>query len=143
MAFELRPAQLELLGFVAAVKAMLDRARDATGLLCVLRVRGQAPLRALPAHAVALRILREALNNVLHHAGARRLVVRLRFGAGPSFALTVADDGRGYDVSAALAGGLSEGNLGLYGMLERVELLGGRIRFRSSRGRGTVVRLTL
>jgi signal transduction histidine kinase len=143
LSFELRPAQLELLGFVAAVKATIDRQRDATGLQSVIRVRGAPPSRLLPAHAVALRILQEGLTNVLRHAQARRLVVRLRFGPGDRLVLTLGDDGRGFDVAESLAGGISERNLGLHGMLERAELMGGRLRLRASPGRGSVLRLAL
>ena len=143
MSFQLRPAQLELLGFVAAVKATLDRQRDTTGLRSFVRLRGATPQRVLPTHAVALRILQEALNNVLRHAAASRLVVRLHFHEGERFVMTVGDDGRGYDVRAVLAGGMSEKNIGLHGMLERAELMGGQLRFRSSIGRGSVLRLAL
>ena len=143
LSFQLRPAQLELLGFVAAVKATLDRQRDATGLQSVVRVRGERPQRVLPTHAVALRILQEGLTNVLRHAAARRLVVRLHFLAGERFLLTMGDDGRGFDVPATLDGGLSERNVGLHGMIERAELMGGRLRLRSTPGRGTMLRLWL
>lgn len=143
MSFQLRPAQLELLGFVAAVKATLDRQRDSTGLQSFVRLRGTAPQHVWPAHAVALRILQEAVNNVLRHAGASRLVVRLRFTGDEHLVMTVGDDGRGYDVRAVLAGGMSEKNIGLHGMLERAELMGGRLRFRSSPGQGSVMRLSL
>jgi signal transduction histidine kinase len=143
LSFELRPAQLELLGFVAAVKATLDRQRDATGLQSVVRVRGDAPPRLLPTHAVALRILQEGLTNVLRHAAALRCVVKLHFLGDEHFWLTIGDDGRGFDVAAALGGGLSERNIGLHGMIERAELMGGRLRLRSSPGRGTTLRLWL
>jgi signal transduction histidine kinase len=143
MSFQLRPAQLELLGFVAAVKATLDRQRDATGLQAVVRLRGNPPEHVLPSHAVALRILQEGLTNVLRHAGAARAVVRLRFLRDERFVLTLGDDGCGFDLHAVLAGGMSEKNIGLNGMLERAELMGGRLRFRSRPGRGSTLRLTL
>ena len=143
LSFELRPAQLAMLGLVAAVKATLDRQRDSTGVHSVVRVRGTPPGQVLPQHAVALRILQEALNNVLRHARAGRIVVRLRFGSADALTLTVGDDGCGFDTAAMLAGGLSEKNLGLRGMQERAELLGGRLRLRSTPGRGSVLRLSL
>jgi signal transduction histidine kinase len=143
LSFHLRPPQLELLGFVAAVQATLDRLLEASGIHGRLRLRGTDPQCAAPAQAVALRVLQEALTNVLRHAGARSVVVRLRFAGAEHFVLTLGDDGRGFDVGAALEGGLSEENLGLHGMLERAELMGGRLRFRSGPGRGTVVRLSL
>jgi signal transduction histidine kinase len=143
MSFQLRPAQLELLGFAAAVQATLDRQLEASGVRGSMRLRGRDPQRAASAQAVALRVLQEALTNVVRHAAASNVVVRLRFCDGDRFVLTLCDDGRGFDVDAVLAGGLSEKNLGLHGMLERAELMGGRLRFRSCAGRGTVVRLSL
>lgn len=143
MSFQLRPPQLELLGFVAALQATLDRQLDASGIHGLLRLRGTDPQLAAPAQAVALRVLQEALTNVVRHAGARSVVVRLRFKDAEHFVLTLGDDGRGFDVNAALEGGLSEKNLGLHGMAERAELMGGRLRLRSSPGRGTVMRLCL
>jgi signal transduction histidine kinase len=143
MSFQLRPAQLELLGFVSAVKATLDRQRDTTGLQAMLRLRGSLPSRVVPTHAVSLRILQECLTNVIRHAQATRLVVRLRFQAEDHFVLTVGDNGCGFDLGATLSGGLTEKNIGLHGMLERAELMGGRLRFRSTPGRGTMLRLTL
>jgi signal transduction histidine kinase len=143
MSFNLRPAQLELLGFPAAAQATLERTLEASDVKGSLRMRGIDPRRTAPAQTVALRVLQEALTNMLRHAGARSVVVRLRFVDADRFVLTVGDDGCGFDVAATLAGGLSEGNLGLRGMLERAELMGGRLRFRSRRGRGTTVRLTL
>jgi signal transduction histidine kinase len=92
---------------------------------------------------VALRVLQEGLTNVLRHAGATRVVVRLRFCGTEHFVLTLGDDGSGFDARALLAGGMGEHNLGLFGMLERAELMGGHLRFRSSPGRGTVLRLCM
>jgi two-component system, NarL family, sensor histidine kinase UhpB len=143
MSFHLRPAQLELLGFAAAVQATLDRQLEASGVRGSLRLRGHDPARSAPAQAVALRVLQEALTNVVRHSGAANVVVRLRFSDADHFVLTSSDDGQGFDLGAALAGGLSEENLGLHGMLERAELMGGSLRFRSRPGRGTVVRLCL
>jgi len=143
MSFQLRPPQLELLGFVAALQATLERQLEASGVRGSLRVRGTDPRRAQPAQAVALHVLQEALTNVLRHAAARNVVVRLRFAPEGRFVLTLGDDGRGFDVKAALGAVLTEHNLGLHGMLERAELMGGGLRFRSRPGHGTVVRLSL
>jgi signal transduction histidine kinase len=143
MSFQLRPAQLELLGFVPALQATIDRQLEGSGVGGSLRVRGSDPQRASAGQAVALRVLQEALTNVLRHAGAGEVVVRLRFGRGEHFVLTVGDDGRGFDVAATLGGGISQKNIGLHGMLERAELMGGRLRFRSTPGRGSVARLSL
>jgi len=143
MSFNLRPTQLELLGFTAAVRETMERQLEASEVSGSLRLRGTDPQRAAPAQSVALRVLQEAMTNILRHSGAATAVVRLRFAEDDHFVLTIADDGRGFDVAAAFESGLSEANLGLHGMLERAELMGGSIRFRSRPGGGTVIRLKL
>jgi len=143
MSFQLRPPQLDLLGFVAALQATLERQLEASDVRGSLRLRGTDPKHAQPAQAVALHVLQEGLTNVLRHAQARNVVVRLRFAPDGHFVLALGDDGRGFDVKATLGAALTEHNLGLHGMLERAELMGGHLRFRSSPGRGTVLRLSL
>jgi signal transduction histidine kinase len=77
----------------------------------------------------------EALNNVLKHAHARRVQVRLDLAA-DRVVLEVADDGAGFDPSVRGGGGF-----GLPGMRERAERLGGRLQIDSSPGAGTRVRV--
>ena len=80
------------------------------------------------------RVAQEALNNVLKHAHAGRVTVRLDARDGRA-ALEVADDGVGFE--PALSGG---GGFGLPGMRERVERLGGSLWIESAPGAGTRVR---
>src|SRR5215208_1336284 len=79
-----------------------------------------------------LRILQEALANVRRHSGARNVEVRLR-ADDEAILIEVADDGRGFDPGSARA------DIGLVGMRERVEGLGGKIELRSRPGEGTKV----
>jgi PAS domain S-box-containing protein len=81
-----------------------------------------------------LRILQEALANVRRHSAARNVEVGLRTDDG-AIVLEVADDGRGFDPGLARAG------VGLVGMRERVEELGGKIEVSSRPGEGTEVRV--
>ena len=79
----------------------------------------------------------EAVANAVRHAGAGVVRVRVRRGAG-GLDLTVADDGRGFDVAAAAGLGF-----GLALMRGRAALAGGRLQVRSTPGGGTVVRMIL
>ncbi len=143
LSFTLRPAQLGLLGLLPAIQAAMDKQLVPVGARPILRRRGVAHTGTLPSHAVALRVVQEALTNVVRHAQARQVLARLHFLAHDRLCLAIADDGVGFDVPAALSGGVNERNLGLRGMIERVELFGGRLRFRSRPGRGTVLRLSI
>jgi signal transduction histidine kinase len=81
------------------------------------------------------RVAQEALENVARHAGARHITVALD--AAPSdLVLTVADDGRGFD-----PGRVSPNGLGLKGIRERAEMLGGRMEIDSREGGPTTLRL--
>ena len=79
-----------------------------------------------------LRILQEALANVRRHSGASNVEVRLR-ADDEALQIEVADDGRGFDPGSARAG------IGLVGMRERVEGLGGKLEVRSHPGEGTKI----
>ncbi len=83
-----------------------------------------------------LRIVEEALQNVVKHADATRIRVRVTGDAG-AILIEIDDNGRGFTSSTA-----TEGH-GLTGMQERAALLGGRLDIRSEPGDGTTVRLTL
>ncbi len=86
-----------------------------------------------------LRIVHEASHNAVRHGDAHRIQVGVH-PARRGTVLSVADDGVGFDVSAAGAGG---GGLGLTSMRERAELIGGRFELRSAPGRGTVIEVEL
>ncbi|MEU6696708.1 GAF domain-containing sensor histidine kinase [Pseudonocardia sp. NPDC046786] len=124
----LRPPVLDDLGLAGALAAL---ARD----LPVPEVRLELDERRLPDHVeVALyRIAQEALQNVLKHAGASRVVLRLAVDD-DGVRLEVADDGTGL-------AGVREG-YGTASMRERAELIGGIARLRSRPGAGTTVVVT-
>lgn len=143
MSFALRPAQLDLLGLEAAMRSAVTRIGEPAGVDVKLTVRGQEP-EALGENAlVALRVAQEAMTNIVRHAKATIVLVRLRFLPDGRIGVIVCDDGRGFDVRAALQGPVTEKNLGLSGMMERTELIGGRLVIRSRPGAGTAVRAVL
>jgi signal transduction histidine kinase len=63
--------------------------------------------------------------------------------AGGCVRLTIVDDGRGFDVDAAIAAALRRGRLGLAGISERIRLLGGALKLTSAPGQGTRVEVAL
>jgi signal transduction histidine kinase len=143
LSFSLRPAQLDLLGLVAATRSAAHRITDAAGLVCRFSTRGEEPTSVSDTASVALRLVQEALNNVVRHAKAATVKVRLRFLPQDRIGVLVVDDGIGFDKHELLGGAPSERNVGLYGMIERTELAGGRLNIRTSPGRGVAVRAVL
>jgi signal transduction histidine kinase len=100
----------------------------------------------LPTKIAIYRILQEALANGHRHSGAprQRVTVERR---GGSLALTVSDDGKGFDPQRVLASeesvGVEGGHFGLRGIQDRVEMLGGTFAIDSAPGRGTALAVTL
>lgn len=139
--FDLHPLALEELGFAAAIRAVIRRLEGAGGELEVeVEVDDVDALPSL-SRTVAFRVVQEALVNVGRHADATRVAVRaLR--RGDEVAVSVVDNGRGFDASVARSR-LEEGHIGLSAMRKRAELAGGRLVLDSAPGRGTTVALTL
>lgn len=98
---------------------------------------GQAPA-SFRAKVALYRLLQESLANTLRHAGGQgcRVAIDAREGA---LEVEVADSGPGFDPAVAA----SKGRLGLHGMRQRVEVLGGRFDIDSSAGAGTRIRVSL
>jgi signal transduction histidine kinase len=131
--FELKPLALEKAELADAIRSRLDAVESRVGLKADLRVTGEARL----GDALKLElyhVVREALNNILKHAGARRVSVVLTLSADEA-ALEVNDDGRGFDPET----GRASGGLGLAGMAVRARRVGGALTVQSSPGGGTKV----
>jgi signal transduction histidine kinase len=92
---------------------------------------------------VAVRLVQEALTNTVRHAEASSVRVRLRFLPGRRISVLIVDDGMGFDKESVLNGHQSERNIGLYGMIERTELAGGRLHIRTREGGGVAIRAVL
>ena len=143
LSFSLRPAQLDLLGLVPAVQSAMQRIAEPAGLEWQVTTRGTEPKTLEENAAVAVRLVQEALTNTVRHAHATQVRVRLRFLPQGRISLLILDDGRGFDRNAVLNGRQSEKNIGLYGMIERTELAGGRLHIRTREGRGVAIRAVL
>ncbi|WP_103941477.1 sensor histidine kinase [Thermomonospora echinospora] len=127
---DLRPPALDQFGLEGAVRRQAERF---TGDGLRVSVHAEGELSGLPAapEVAAYRIVSEALSNTVRHAGARRCVVRLA--AGPDgLEVEVTDDGGGIALGAAAG-------VGLVGMRERAEELGGRCTVSRPREGGTRV----
>ena len=143
LSFSLRPAQLDILGLVAAVQSAVQRIAEPAGLAFTVSSRGKEPETLGETASVALRLVQEALNNVIRHAEASMITVRLSFLPRGRIGVLVVDDGIGFDKAELLDGQPRERNVGLYGMIERTELAGGRLHIRTRPGHGVAVRAVL
>lgn len=135
---DLRPSVLDDLGLVPAIETMVEDANQRLALDARVAIVG-SPRRLDAAVEIALfRIVQEALRNVEKHAAATAVAVAFAFEES-GVRLSVADDGAGFDCSLATADLPRRGKLGLLGMRERAELIGGSFEVQSSPGLGTCV----
>jgi len=125
---ELRPSVLDDLGLGAA----LDRHVAEFQLRCPeisTEIHCHLPTRLEPLIETALyRVVQEAMTNVARHSGARTVSILIGLRSGAVRAI-IEDDGTGFDPDAVRSDGAS---VGIHGMLERIELLGGRLDIESS-----------
>lgn len=138
VAMELRPAILDQLGLVPALEWLLRTQASRAGFDARLQLLGRAIRMAPEVETACFRVVQEALNNVVRHAGASRVRLILRW-TEDRFNMVLRDDGNGFDRVAALDRARRGRSLGLIGMEERIRLIGGAIAIRSSPGRGTGV----
>jgi len=138
--WDLRAPALVGATFATALRQDAENAIHGTGLALDFEVRGAERPLAEQTEVATTRVLHESIVNIIKHAGARSVRVRLSYRA-HSVRLSVSDDGRGFQVDPAFRA--YGGHWGLLGMKERAAELRGTLTVRSSPGRGTTVVLRL
>ena len=135
---DLRPGILDDLGLVDAIEWHLQEFRDRTDMESVMSLSGHDILLDKEKDIVAFRIFQEAMTNIARHSGATRVEVVLEERDG-DITLEIRDNGRG--IRRSEVEGL--GSLGLLGMRERANAIGGEVTINGEEGKGTNVRLTI
>ena len=139
LSLTLRPSMLDDLGLVAALRWYLDRQAQRSGF-DVEFFADEFDVRPDPkVETACFRVAQEAITNIMRHAEAQRIKVQIR-NLETELQMTIDDDGRGFDVPAAFERAMQGESLGLLGMQERVQLLGGKLDINTESGRGTLLR---
>lgn len=136
---ELRPGVLDHLGLVAALEWQANEFQNRTGINCDVHADFQESLLSPDLSTTFFRIFQETLTNVIRHAGATHVSVRMRDADG-AISLEVRDNGRGIAKSEIA----NTKSMGLVGMRERASLLGGTFKISRLRSaKGTQVSVTI
>ena len=135
LAVDLRPASLDHLGLVAAIRQQLETLSEKHQLVFNFQTIGLTEQRlSVELETTLYRITQESLTNVIRHARASRVDVSLER-LKDSLILSIEDNGVGFDISNEVG----SKKLGLFGMRERAELINGRFSIESSAGAGTTI----
>jgi signal transduction histidine kinase len=135
IAHELRPIVLDDLGLDAAIERYGRDVHARTGVRVTVAASLGAERLDSEIETVVYRVAQEAMTNAVKYARASHLEVFLE-GTAADVRLIVSDDGEGFDIATVEGKGL-----GLMGMRERSELVGGKLSVRSEQGEGTTVEL--
>jgi len=135
---DLRPSVLDDLGLLPALEWLTSDLTEHFGIDMAVGVLGS--LRRFPPETelIMFRIVQEALRNVWKHSKASRAWVAVEFGDDKTV-LTITDNGKGFELPEKIEDMASAGKLGLAGMQERAQLIGGRLMLESELGKGTTV----
>jgi PAS domain S-box-containing protein len=138
LALELRPPVLDDLGLTAALRWYTERQSERGGIEANFSGPDFAERPPKDIESACFRIGQAASTNVLRHANAGRMDVRLATSDG-ELVLTVQDDGVGFEVDPATDDTTDRESMGTFGMQERASLVGGTMSIESSIGEGTTV----
>lgn len=143
LAWELRPISLDEIGLQAALRRYVDDWSRRVGIATDFICNGPEPL-GLPSFVktTLYRIVQEALTNIAKHALASEVCVALEIGMN-TVAAVVKDNGKGFDVERVTTAPDIRRRLGLLGMEERADLVGGTFEIKSIPRKGTSITVTV
>ncbi|GAB6096053.1 hypothetical protein JCM14469_23060 [Desulfatiferula olefinivorans] len=143
MAYDLRPPGLDQLGLVRTMTNYCEDFGRRNALAVDFFSAGLSGLSLSADTEINLyRIVQEGLHNVVKHARAGQVTIRL-IASFPTIILRIEDNGLGFDINERLSEACAEKRMGLRSMEERARLLAGTIEFRSQSGRGTRIKVEI
>ena len=138
LCYELRPDVLDNLGLIPALEWLTSELRNDRKIRGRIEVIGNERRLSGETELALFRIAQEALNNVKRHSQATEAVVKVQF-TRKKFRMSVADNGKGFDLPESPDDFAQRGKLGLIGIKERVRLLNGTLSVVSHKGKGTTL----
>jgi signal transduction histidine kinase len=136
LSVDLNPPILKNEGLRAILEWLRNQMKELYGLDVEIRADGEVRIDDNDARVLLFQIFRELLFNVAKHFGSQSAVADVRQADG-QLAVTITDQGRGFDVGEAERSGVDRPSVGLTSVKERIDLLGGTLRIESQPGQGT------
>jgi signal transduction histidine kinase len=139
---DLHPIALAELGLIGALKQSIDYFNRENGVRCDFKVIGGWANLSFINDVTIYRVIQEALNNVRKHAAAHHVDIVLEFND-DHVAVSIKDDGKGFDLNQIKGQNGPNVSLGLVTMKERTEMIGGNFEINTCPGAGTSILMQL
>jgi signal transduction histidine kinase len=133
----LRPPALDELGLTHAIRQSLDEL-EVEGIECKFNQTGTTFRLPSSIEIAVYRVIQEAITNIRKHSGATKVGLNMTFGE-DELTVEIHDNGQGFNLAQTLNSAISVGRLGLLGMKQRVEMLGGDMNIKTGEGKGTAI----
>ena len=137
----LRPPALDELGLCHALKKNLEELQ-ADNIVYRYSQVGEPCRLPSSMEITTYRVVQEAIANIRKHANATRVSLKVEFKEG-RLLVEIRDNGQGFNLSSTLDSAISVGHLGLLGMKQRIDMLGGEIYVKTGEGKGTIISVSL
>lgn len=138
--WDLRPSILDDLGLHSAIRWYARSNLEKAGIKVDFSAASEAMRLPPYLETMLFRIAQEAISNILHHANASKVSIRL-WTTGEHVWLEIKDDGCGFDLEKTAEGAVDRKQLGLLGIQERASLAHGEVRIESSKETGTCMQV--
>ncbi len=138
----LRPPVLDDLGLIPVLEWLTGELKKSFGVEIAIEINGEHRRLAPDLELTLFRIIQEAMINAVKHANVKSANVKIYY-LFDSVRVEIIDKGEGFDVPGKIGSLPRDGKLGLAGIAERVELLGGKLEIQSHKGEGTTVLVEL
>lgn len=137
--YDLRPSMLDDLGLLPAIRWLATNRLNQAGINFQIAVKGSSRRLSAEVETTLYRIVQESLMNVIKYSKGKTVQIELIFNEN-TIEVVVDDDGVGFEPNKVLNG---KRGLGIMGMRERAELLGGKLEISSQLGNGTQIHLVI
>ncbi len=135
----LRPPALDELGLTHALRQSLEELKS-DGVICKYGEMGTPVRLSMNVEIAVYRVVQETITNIRKHANATKVSLRLQFET-DKLQVVIRDNGIGFNLVQTLSSAIAVGRIGLLGMKQRTEMLGGDMKIKTSEGAGTVITL--
>jgi signal transduction histidine kinase len=139
MIYDLRPEALDQLGLVPALRSYAKSRLEAQNIETRLHSVGLNERLSPQIETTLFRVIQEAITNIIRHSNASKVSIEV-VAKESEITATVIDNGKGFNVDAALQ---APDSWGLRGVQERVAVVGGQLNIESGAGRGTIIRVRI